>query len=148
MKRGILFLTVLLWPVAAADPPGFAIWTSAQLKQVDAKMGGQENGSQTLLDLGKNRAMFFHREASGTPELHELDADLWFIQSGSGAMIVGGRIIGAKKTAENEIRGTSIEGGTEHKVAAGDVIHIPANTPHQFLLSPKATAGYFLMKIR
>jgi len=143
----ILFVSAFLWPVLAADPPGFAVWTSAQLKQIDATMAGQESGSRKLLDVGKNQAMFFHREASGTPELHEIDTDLYVMQSGSGTIIVGGRLAGAKKVAEHEIRGTSIEGGAEHKVSAGDIIAIPSNTPHQFVVPPNGKAGYFLLKI-
>jgi quercetin dioxygenase-like cupin family protein len=35
------------------------------------------------------------------------------------------------------VRGKSITGGTNHKMSAGDVFHIPAKVPHQMLV-PKS----------
>jgi quercetin dioxygenase-like cupin family protein len=38
-------------------------------------------------------------------------------------------------------------GGTSHKLAAGDVVHIPANTPHQLLVEPGTQFTYFVVKV-
>lgn len=46
-------------------------------------------------------------------------------------------MVGAKTTAPNEIRGTSITSGSRHPMAVGDVFHIPAGVPHQMLV-PKS----------
>ena len=37
-------------------------------------------------------------------------------------------------SAPNEIRGTSLEGGTRYSIATGDSIFVPANLPHQFFV--------------
>ena len=40
--------------------------------------------------------------------------------------------MGVKDTAPNELRGTSIEGGTARRLAKGDVLIVPNGVPHQF----------------
>ena len=57
--------------------------------------------------------------------------------SGKGTLLVGGTTVGGHTTAPGEIRGPSLNGGTRHPMAAGDVFHIPANVPHQMLV-PKS----------
>ena len=56
MKAAIRFLTAALFvvPVLAADPPGFALWSTAQLKQRDEalskKVGADHSARETLAD--------------------------------------------------------------------------------------------------
>ena len=45
------------------------------------------------------------------------------------------------------MRGPSIQGGTEAKLGAGDVLHIPAKVPHQMILAPGAQVTYFVTKV-
>ncbi|HKX64551.1 MAG TPA: hypothetical protein VJM78_04520, partial [Rhizomicrobium sp.] len=49
-------------------------------------------------------------------------------------LITGGKLVGAKPAMPGALTqgGTSIEGGTPRKVAKGDYILVPANTPHQY----------------
>jgi mannose-6-phosphate isomerase-like protein (cupin superfamily) len=60
---------------------------------------------------------------------HTNEAELWSIVSGSGEITTGGRIVettGADGTVERRI-----EGGTVHRVSAGDYLMIPETVPHQ-----------------
>lgn len=60
---------------------------------------------------------------------HTNEAELWSIVDGSGEITTGGRIIettGADGTVQRHI-----EGGTVHRVSAGDYLMIPENVPHQ-----------------
>jgi len=45
------------------------------------------------------------------------------------------------------VRGKSIEGGTKYPIAAGDVLYIPANTVHQFLVDPGKSFTAMVIKI-
>ena len=47
-----------------------------------------------------------------------------------------------------EIRGTSIEGGERHRLGAGDIIHLPAGTPHQLLVEEGKPIVYFVIKVK
>jgi hypothetical protein len=49
-------------------------------------------------------------------------------------IVVGGKMVGGKPERPDEIRGDSIDGGTNYPVAAGDTLYIPVNTPHQFFV--------------
>jgi mannose-6-phosphate isomerase-like protein (cupin superfamily) len=87
-----------------------------------------------------------HDKPAGA-EVHILDTDVMYVVQGSATYITGGTVMGAHTTAENEIRGESIEGGDSHELSKGDIIVVPAGTPHWF----KAVEGeflYYLIKVR
>ena len=46
-----------------------------------------------------------------------------------------------------QIRGGTIKGGTRHKLAAGDVVHIPAGVAHQFFVEAGKEITYFVVKV-
>jgi mannose-6-phosphate isomerase-like protein (cupin superfamily) len=83
--------------------------------------------------------------ASPNAEQHEGASDIYFIVAGTGTVTVGGSI-DAKRTARpGEYQG-AIKGGKPFKVAAGDILNIPPNTPHATVPD---TGGltYVLMKV-
>ena len=61
--------------------------------------------------------------------------------------MVNAKPLGADGAATGEMTGTSIEGGARHEVSAGDVIHIPANTPHRVLVPKGAEITYLRIAI-
>jgi hypothetical protein len=77
MKTAMRFLTaaLLVVPVLAADPAGFAVWRSAQLKQRDEalskKVGPDHSARETLADYGDHRFRLLYRDADGVPEQHD-----------------------------------------------------------------------------
>lgn len=141
----------LAFPLISAEPAGYKYWSAAQLldteKALAPKMSGQKVASERAGSFGNHYALFLHREASGRAELHEHQADLMVIQSGSATLVVGGTIPRSRTTARGEIRGPSIEGGTRQKISAGDIIHVPSKTPHQLLLDPGQQLNYFTLKV-
>jgi mannose-6-phosphate isomerase-like protein (cupin superfamily) len=144
-----LIAVACAFPLIAADPAGFAIWSSSDLKGLSEKLAakGGKFASQQLEKFGNHYTMLAHREANGEAELHETEADLFVVESGKATLIVGGKMIGGKTTAANEVRGPSIEGGMKKTLAAGDIVHIPAKTPHQLLLDGSKEFTYFVMKV-
>jgi mannose-6-phosphate isomerase-like protein (cupin superfamily) len=70
------------------------------------------------------------RDAPGLAELHENDTDLWYVIAGGATLVTGGTLVDASLTGAGEHRAPSIRGGTEHTVAAGDVISIRPGVPH------------------
>ncbi len=102
----------------------------------------------TLGHWGNHLLLKTRREASsGQAESHEKQADLIVVQSGQATIIIGGKIVNAKTTATNEIRGTSIEGGERQALKAGDIVHVPVKTPHQVLLDAGQTLDYVVLKV-
>jgi mannose-6-phosphate isomerase-like protein (cupin superfamily) len=150
MKRivAVLFPAILF----AADPAGFVKWSAKDLKgyeqKLQPKMDAQKVATEQLGTWGNHSAMIAHREGDGQAELHENVADVFMVQSGEATLVVGGTVANGKTTAPHEIRGPKINGGAQHKLAAGDVVHIPANVPHQLLVAKGTQFTYFVVKIQ
>ena len=52
-----------------------------------------------------------------------------------------------KTTAPNEMRAASIKGGEEKKLAAGDIVTIPAKVAHQVKMDTGKEFTYFVVKV-
>jgi len=153
MKVVLRFLAagILVVPVFAADPAGFALWRAAELKQRDEalskKVGPDHSARETLADYGDHRFRLLYRDADGVPEQHDAIVDVVMVQSGEGTLLLGGRMINPKASSgAGEYLGTGIEGGERHALAAGDVVHIPAKIPHSFLVPQGKHITYVLVK--
>lgn len=149
MHRALFLLFPLL--ALAADPAGFGVWKSADLKGIEKKLGPKMDSAkvatESLARYDNHNLSVAHREASGQAEIHVNVTDVFVIESGEGTVVVGGKVPNQRTTAPGEIRGATIEGGSRHAVAAGDVVHIPANVPHQLLLEPGKQITYFVVKV-
>lgn len=135
----------------AADAPGVVVWKSGDLKayqqKLAAKIDEKKVASEKINDFGSKYAMVAHREGTGEAEIHDVWADLFVIQSGEATLVTGGTLKSPKTTAPGELRALSIEGGEKHKVAAGDIIHIPAKVAHHLLVDKGKQVTYFVMKV-
>ena len=136
----ILLLTAIL----AAGPVEF--WTSSDLKSSAKALAG-ESDAKAITGKTLGAASLWRRANSGEAELHKTKTDLLVIEDGSATLVYGGSIRGAHATQPNEIRGTAIEGGESRKLGAGDIVRIPPNTPHQFILEKGQSVAYFALKL-
>jgi mannose-6-phosphate isomerase-like protein (cupin superfamily) len=150
MKKTFLMFVPAFIAIAAVST-GYDHWTAEQFRaHTEALHKSMKGGlaSETLGQWGNHLLLKTRREASsGQAELHEKQADLIIIQSGQATLIIGGKIVNGKATATNEIRGTSIEGGERQALKAGDIVHVPVNTPHQVLLDAGQTLDYVVLKV-
>lgn len=138
-------------PVFAADPPGFALWRSAELRQRDEalskKIGPDHSARETLADYKSHRFRFLRRDGDGFPEQHDNIVDVVIVHSGMGTLLVGGKMLNPKTSSTaGEFSGTGIEGGERHPIGPGDVVHIPAKIPHSFLVPKGQHITYVLVK--
>jgi mannose-6-phosphate isomerase-like protein (cupin superfamily) len=137
--------------LAQAGSSGVHVWKSSDIaakgKALGQKLDAQKAANEVIATEGNRTFMVAHREGSGVAEWHEKQADIMMIASGDVTMIYGGTVVDGKTTAPGEIRGPSIKGGTEVKLTAGDVLHIPAKVAHQMLLAPGTKLTYFVAKV-
>lgn len=149
MKRKLVAVLLAL-PLAGAAPVGYKYWSAAQLQNISKRLSAkhEKTSLENLANFGTDRAIMVHRDTSGMAELHETDADVIVVLSGTGTIVVGGKMEGGKKTQPNELRGPSIEGGARQKIGPGDILHIPRKTPHQVLLEPGTKISYFTLKVK
>ena len=81
-------------------------------------------------------------------EMHAKTNHVFIIVDGEADFVTGGKMIDPKETAAGQIRSSGIEGGTVHRLTKGDVITIPANTPHQWKDTSKTgSIGYYAVNI-
>jgi len=128
---------------------GFFVWTASELKgfskSLAPKINAQKVATEQLAAVGNYSFMVAHRQGPGEAEYHENQADIFFVQSGGGTLVYGGSMAGGRTIAPHEMRGPSITGGMEKKIAAGDVVTIPAKMPHQLKVYKEIT--YFVVKV-
>ena len=132
--------------VFAAD--GTQVWTASEVakKLAAAKPDANQIRQDALGHYPTYSMSVTKREASGIGELHETVNDIFVVQSGECTLVTGGKVASPKTTAPHEIRGTKVEGGNSRKLSAGDMVYIPANTPHQMLLDPGKQITYAVVK--
>jgi mannose-6-phosphate isomerase-like protein (cupin superfamily) len=135
----------------AAEAPGIVIWKAADLKgyakTLAPRMNEKKVATEQLSKFGNHLTMIAHREGDGDAEVHENQADFFFVQSGAATLVLGGEMVTPKTTAVHELRAPSIKGGQKHAIAAGDVVHIPAKVPHQLLIPAGTEFTYFVIKV-
>ena len=85
------------------------------------------------------------RDAPGQAEVHLWETDVVYVVEGAATLVTGGTTVDPKETEPGQIRGTSIEGGETHELAAGDVVVIPNGVPHWFK-AVQAPFLYFVVK--
>jgi mannose-6-phosphate isomerase-like protein (cupin superfamily) len=151
MKLLVVFLLAAGFAMPAGDPTGFYQWKGSDLKAMAANLAPKLPASGSIGESMAKMANYSFgsnlRRVSGGAEIHQTNTDVFVVQSGEATLIVGGTIPDAKETAPNEIKGTSIVGGVEKKMGAGDVITIAAGTPHQVKLDPGKEIAYMAIKI-
>ncbi len=108
---------------------------------------GSGSAGITLANYAGHYTMLTARTQSGGGELHKRFADFLFVIAGEGTELTGGTMVDAKELPGGEVHGTSLEGATPHALHKGDVIHIPAGTPHQAIEAPGQTITIYVIKV-
>ena len=111
-----------------------------------AKAGSGSAGI-TLAKYPGHYTMLTARSKSGGAEVHAGWADFLFVLDGAGVELTGGTVVLPKEQPGGETRGLRLEGATPHALKKGDVIHIPAGTPHQAIEQPGQTITIYVVKV-
>jgi len=118
-------------PAPAAPAPGSAAtYKAAQeladvLKAVAANPGGMSSSAVSITD--QYRINVVHRVKPAGALAHAGNTELHYIIDGSATIVTGGTIVRGATAAA-----ASIVHGVTQKVAKGDVIVVPANSPHWY----------------
>ena len=138
-------------PGSQPSAPTVQLWTSKDLSQQASALLAQataSNGSagSTLTRLPNQYTVLTTRNRSGGAELHSQWCDYLIVLDGEGVELTGGTIIDRHDEADGEVRGTRLDGAQSHALHKGDIIFIPAGTPHQAIEPPGKTLTVFVIK--
>ena len=86
------------------------------------------------------------RKEAGISEYHDKENDTFYILDGSATFVTGGEMVDSKVTEPGQRRGTTIKGGQTFHLTKGDVMVIPAGTPHWFKEVPTSVT-YYVVKV-
>jgi mannose-6-phosphate isomerase-like protein (cupin superfamily) len=102
-------------------------------------------GGSILNDHGL--ILLAQRRGAGEVEVHEKTNHVFIIVEGEATFVTGGTLVNARETAPNQRRAPSVQGGQTYHLTKGDVITIPAKTPHWFKEVPTQTIAYYAVNL-
>jgi quercetin dioxygenase-like cupin family protein len=114
---------------------------------VEQARQGSGSAGITLARYQGHYTMLTARTGSGGGELHAHYSDFLIVLDGEGTEMTGGTMVDPKEGPNGETRGKTLEGATPHVLHKGDVIHIPAGTPHQAIEAPGQSIIIYVIKV-
>jgi mannose-6-phosphate isomerase-like protein (cupin superfamily) len=139
-------VAVLMAWTADAQPAGEGVYVPAA--KIAASTAKTKDGLATApVATGPGTTILAaHRDADGQVEVHTRLNDEFVVLAGHATVLVGGKVEGNKETAPGEWRGGKISGGKSYALGPGDVLWIPAGTPHQSLVPKGGDFRYLTFK--
>jgi mannose-6-phosphate isomerase-like protein (cupin superfamily) len=135
----VLLLAAACCVLFAADPAPVTYVDSSKVAVALEKGGALAKGADFTVSGAR-------RTGPGQVEVHEKETDIFYIVDGEATFVTGGKMINGKQSKPDQWLGESIEGGEVHHLAKGDVITIPAGTPHWFKEVPRSV-NYYMVKV-
>ena len=133
----ILAMVAILGMVVSADgvPTVVTYVPNSKVTEVMTK-GGEIVNDKGLIILA-------NRRSAGEVEVHDKTNHIFIIVEGEATFVTGGTLVDARDTVPGQRRAPSVQGGDAHHLTKGDVITIPAKTPHWFKEVPTKTIAYY-----
>lgn len=153
MKLFLLLASIaILAPCTASAQSKAEVFSSKDIgTQMEAlTQKGKASGSSgtKLGDYQSHNIMLSVRSASGGAEVHAHYDDVFLVTEGKATLITGGTVVDGKTDNDGETKGTAIQNGKSQVIAVGDVVHIPAGTPHQITIANGEVYSAIVIKVR
>jgi len=133
-----LFMVAVL--LTAAGVPTVVTYVPHDKVSATMAKGGPIIEDQGLRVLAQRRGV-------GEAEVHAKTNHVFIIVEGEATFVTGGTLVGAKETAPDQLRAPSIQGGQTRHLTKGDVITIPAKTPHWWKEVSTKTIAYYAVNM-
>ena len=140
-----LLVTLIALFLVAAYVAASGLPTKVTYVSHDKVSATMAKGGAIIEDTGLR--VLAQRRGSGEVEVHETTNHVFIIVEGEATLVTGGTLVGAKKTAPGQIRAADTKGGQVPHLTKGDVITIPAKTPHWFKEVPTKTVAYYAVNM-
>src|SRR5258706_1668866 len=130
MKSLLALTTLFLTPLLLSAAEGKVTYVAHDKVDAALSKGGPLVTAPDLLVSGS------HRDKAGQVEVHDKETDVIHVMDGEATFVTGGTMVGGKSTKPGQHLGSDIKGGETHHLTKGDVIVVPAGTPHLFQKIP------------
>jgi len=106
-----------------------------------------------VVDVGGYRVgvfgVFRPKSAKQDAILHEVrTTEVYYMLEGAGTLVTGGRLVEERREGQStSVRGSRIEGGVSRRIAKGDVVVIPAGTPHWWSAVEAPEIYYIVVRV-
>jgi mannose-6-phosphate isomerase-like protein (cupin superfamily) len=145
LRTRAILLTAAVLLTAAAVSLGGGVPAAVHYIGHDKVTQVMSKGGPIVNDPGL--VVLAQRREAGEAEYHDHTNHVFVMVEGEATLVVGGTMVEPRRTAPNQMRAPSIQGGTTHHLSKGDVITIPAKTPHWFKEVPTKTVAYYAVNI-
>ncbi|MGA2963897.1 MAG: cupin domain-containing protein [Candidatus Korobacteraceae bacterium] len=154
MMRAVTIVTFLsivfvLTPVIADAQTKVLPATDISAAEIQDRLGPRKPNALPnirVVDAGGHNVgigvLYRTQDQTQTAALHYKVSEVYHVMQGSATLVTGGTLVNAKVRAADSWQvkqedgpgasGTAIQGGTSRQLKAGDVVVIPAGTPHWF----------------
>jgi mannose-6-phosphate isomerase-like protein (cupin superfamily) len=138
-------------PAMAQTGSNAEVFSAATIKAEQSKLVEPSHitgSSSTLGDYKTHAIKASVLTANGHAEIHAHYDDVMMVTAGTATLVTGGTIVDGHTNGDGETAGSNIQGGESHTITAGDVVHVPAGTPHQLLVKKGTMYSSIVVKIR
>jgi glc operon protein GlcG len=119
--------------IAGANALSSAATAQVSYYQSDTVASAFAKGTILFENAATNYAVHAsRRDKAGEVEIHTTETDVIYVIDGKATFVTGGQIVDPRQTAPEQIRGRDVTGGETRSISRGDVIIVPAGTPHWF----------------
>ena len=107
----------------------------------------QGAASDTIREFGGYSLLLRVLVRSGEAMVDERHGLTFVVLEGRATMVSGGTLERARRVACGEVWGSAVEGGARRELRRGDVVHIAAGVPHQFLLPGESSFSCLVIRV-
>jgi quercetin dioxygenase-like cupin family protein len=143
VPKSIVYYTVKV-PKTPGTSGTEAVYVSHE--KVAQTFGKRVSGNTGSIANAPIKVVGNQRNGPGEAEVHENVADVFMVMDGSSTIVTGGTLVGGKMSGPGEIKGTGVQGGQTVHLSKGDVMIVPAGTPHWHKEVPQSIT-YYTVKV-
>ena len=119
----------------ASPAPTLPAATAAEINALTQKAAatikpGQPLVALPILGFGSYSAVLEYRQAGAPAAVHKNRAEIFHVVDGAGQMVTGGTLDASRAADPVNKSGSGISGGSSRRVAAGDMVVVPAGVAH------------------
>jgi mannose-6-phosphate isomerase-like protein (cupin superfamily) len=140
MKFLLTLSVTMAIALMAADAPSTVTFVDHDKVAAALAKGGVLVTAQDLSVRGS------HRTGPGEVEVHEKETDVIYVIDGQATFVTGGTMVGGRTVSPGQLLGTDVRNGQSHHLSKGDVIVVPAGTPHWFK-EVAQPISYYVVKV-